>query len=286
MDQFIFQNDRVVTLAESRLSPGQMGLLMGWGVFTTLRIYRGVPFAFELHWARMERDAKRLGVQIAQTQSTVHKALQQLTDANHRTEGMARVSFIRNLGGLWAQAPNRPSTDLLIFTREVASWPAAHRLSLQPMGIFSGGRFAGAKMLSWVQHAALLETALEEGYDETLLLNEKDQLSECTSANVFLVKQGKVLTPPLSSGCLPGITREILLQQAPIGRTQLHERDLTVDDLSSADEVFVTSTTREVAAVKTISPHWNYPAPGQVTVSLAKTFRQYVQDYVGRALSS
>ena len=132
MDALIFHNDRIIPLQEAHLSPGQMGLLMGWGVFTTLRIYAGKPFAFDRHWARMSRDAERLGMSLAQEQETVRLAVIKLAEANHRPESMARVSFVKNHGGLWAQAGDRPETDLLIFTRELAQWPAIHRLKLQP----------------------------------------------------------------------------------------------------------------------------------------------------------
>jgi branched-chain amino acid aminotransferase len=282
MDSLIFHNDRIVPLGEAHLSPGQVGLLMGWGIFTTLRIYRGVPFAFERHWARMARDAARLEIQLPYEQMAVRQAVVELARANHRPEGVARLSFVRNQGGLWSQADDLPPTDLLIFTRELVAWPVAHRLQVQPMGIFSAGRYAGAKMLSWVPHAAVLERAHAEGYDDTLLLNEKGQLAECTSANVFLVRAGKVLTPPLSSGCLAGITREILFEIAPQAGIELREQDLTLDDLSSADEVFISSTTREVAAVSAISPNWNYPAPGKIARALEEAFQDYIRAYLDR----
>ena len=157
MDSLIYHNDRIIPLAEARLSPGQMGLLMGWGVFTTLRIYQGVPFAFDRHWERMARDADRLGIALDYHQQAVWEAIVKLAAANQRPEGAARLSFIKNQGGIWADAPGCPATDLLIFTRELAVWPAAHKLLLVPNAIFSNGKLAGAKMLSWVQNAGTLE---------------------------------------------------------------------------------------------------------------------------------
>ena len=276
MDPLIFHNQRVVGLNEARLSPGQIGLLTGWGVFTTLRLYRGQPFAFERHWARLSRDADRLSVQLSRPDSEVREAVVELARANRRRGGMARVAFIRNKGGLWEDRPKRPPSDLLIFTRELVAWPSRHRLTIQPLAIFARGELAGAKMLSWAAHALALEQAHAAGFDEVLLLNEKGQLAECASANIFLVRGGRVLTPPLSSGCLPGVTREILLEIAPEAGIELAERDLTLDDLSSADEVFISSTTREVAPVELISPRWNYRAPGRITRALDQAFHAYV----------
>jgi branched-chain amino acid aminotransferase len=280
MDALIFHNDGIIPLPEAHLSPGQMGLLMGWGVFTTLRIYEGRPFAFARHWARMSHDAERLGMNLAHEQEAVRLAVARLAEANGRPEGMARVSFVKNQGGLWGQTGNRPETDLVIFTRELVRWPAIHRLKLQPHAIYSETRLAGVKMLSWVQNAALLEQAHAEGFDDVLLLNEKGQLAECTSANVFLVRGGKVLTPPLSSGCLPGVTRDVLREVVPRAGFQLLEEDLAPEDLSSAAEVFISSTTREVAAVGSIDPQWTFNAPGKTTATIGQAFSDYVRSHL------
>jgi branched-chain amino acid aminotransferase len=280
MDTLIFHNDRILPLQEACLSPGQMGLLMGWGVFTTLRIYNGIPFAFDRHWTRMSHDADRLGVQLTHQSEAVRQAVINLAKANHRPESVARLSFVKNHGGLWADAGSRPETDLLIFTRELTQWPPAHRLKIQPHAIYSATRLAGAKMLSWVQNAALLEKAHAEGFDDVLLFNENGHIAECTSANFFLVRDRKVLTPPLASGCLPGVTRDALHEVIPWVGFDLIEQDLSREDLSSANEVFITSTTREVAAVGKINSEWSYDAPGRVTVTLQHAFREYVKSHL------
>jgi branched-chain amino acid aminotransferase len=283
MDSLIYHNDRLVPLAEARLSPGQMGLLMGWGVFTTLRIYQGVPFAFDRHWERMARDTERLGISLEYHQQGVREAIVKLAAANDRPEGAARVSFIKNHGGLWADAPGSPPTDLLIFTRELAVWPASHKLLLIPNAIYSIGKLAGAKMLSWVQNAATLERVHREGLDDALLLNEHGHLAECTSANVFLVCGREIITPPLSSGCLPGITRGVLREVIPAAGYTLLERDLTPADLDAAEEVFISSTTREVAGVGSILPNWKYPAPGKITREIEAAFQDYVKSHLQHA---
>jgi branched-chain amino acid aminotransferase len=280
MDALIFHNNRILPFPEAHLSPGQMGLLMGWGVFTTLRIYEGNPFAFDRHWARMSHDAQRLGMTLCHDQEGVRRAVASLAKANNRPEGMARVSFVKNRGGLWAQASDRPETDLLIFTRELVQWPAIHRLKLQPHAIYSVTRLAGAKMLSWVQNAALLEQAHAEGFDDVLLLNESGHIAECTSANVFLVCGSNILTPPLSSGCLPGVTRDVLCEVLPQAGFDLREENLTPEDLFSAAEVFISSTTREVAAVGSIDSQWVYDAPGKVTTKIEECFEDYVRSYL------
>jgi branched-chain amino acid aminotransferase len=280
MDSLIFHNDRLVSLAECRLSPGQAGLLMGWGVFTTLRIYKGIPFAFERHWARMARDAARLGVPLPYKPGAVRQAVMDVARENGRPESMARVSFIRNEGGLWSESANRPPTDLLIFTRGLVGWPVAQRLKLEPDGVASAGPYSGTKILSWALPSSRNERAHAEGFDEALLQNEKHQIAECSSANFFIVRAGKVATPSLSSGCLPGITREILLEIAPPAGIAIEERDLTEADLDTAEEAFISSTTREVAPVGFISPRWNFDTPGKVTSRLEALFTSAIHAYL------
>jgi branched-chain amino acid aminotransferase len=277
MDRLILHNDRIIPLEEVRLSPAQAGLLTGLGVFTTLRLRDGQPFRFDLHWQRLARDAHRLDVPLCYEEAAVCQAVIRLAGANARREGAVRLSFIKNSGGLWTPLPDHVPTDLLAFSYELKAWPTVHRLRLQPMAIFAAGVYAGVKMLSWAPNTAILDKARAEGFDDALLVNEKGQLAECTSANIFLVRNGHVLTPPLSSGCLAGVTRDVLVEVAPAAGVNIIEQNLTADDLVSAEEFFLSSTTRGVAAVSHISPRWDYPAPGPVTQSLEGAFNKYVE---------
>lgn len=286
MDRLIFHNDRLVPLEQASLSPGQAGLLTGLGVFTTLRIYHGLPFAFDRHWARMQRDASRLGMELGYSEPSVREATIELARANQRPEATARIYLVRNTGGIWSELLGRPATDLLILTRDLVAWPQTMRLQLESGGVFSAGHLAGAKILAWAAQTILYQKAQAEGFHEALLLNEKDQLAECASANVFLVRGEKVLTPPLSSGCLPGVTREILLEIAPRAGFEMREQELTPNDLSAASEVFISSTTREVAPVESISPDWKFPAPGKVTLALEKAFSAHVESWLSEKLET
>jgi branched-chain amino acid aminotransferase len=281
MDRLILHNDRIIPIEEVHLSPLQAGLLTGLGVFTTLRLYRGQPFRFDLHWHRVARDARRLEIPLCFEEPAVRRAIVRLAAVNNRQEGAVRVSFIKNSGGLWTSPPDCPPTDLLAFTYELRAWPAVHRLRMQPMAIFAAGIYSGTKMLSWAPNTALFDKARADGFDDALLLNERGQLVECTSANVFLVRVGQVSTPPLSSGCLAGVTRSILFEIAPTVGVRIIEQDLTPEDLASAQECFVSSTTRQVAAVGHINPGWDYSAPGPVTRALEEAFARYVADAGG-----
>lgn len=280
MDNLILHNERTIPVAEAHLSPGQAGLLAGWGVFTTLRLYEGQPFEFHRHWQRMARDAARLNLAMVHGEETVRQNIVRLAEENRRSDGMARVWFVRNQGGLWAGDTQGPPTDLIVFTRDIVPWPATHRLLLQPDAVFSAGVLAGAKILSWAQNALLFERARAQGFDDALLMNEKGELAECTSANVFLMRDGRVVTPPLSSGGLAGVTREVLLEIAPRAGIEIVEQPVTPDDLDSAAEVFISSTTREVAGVGAVHPNWQFPCPGKLTRELTAVFKAYVKSRI------
>lgn len=281
MDPWVLHNGRILPRVEARLSPDQSGLMAGWGVFTTLRLYGGRPFEFPRHWRRMTRDAARLGLDWLYSEAAVGEQIVELARANQRPEGMARLWFVRNHGGLWADNTAPPATDLVAFTRELPLWPDAHRLLMVPDAVYSAGVLAGAKMLSWAQNTLLAERAHERGFDDALLLNERGELAECTSANIFLVRDGRVLTPPLSSGCLPGVTRDVLLEIGLRAGVEIEEETLRPDDLDRAREVFISSTTREVAGVRLVDAGGGkvlrWPVPGKITEALEAAFQRHVK---------
>ncbi|MGH9374548.1 MAG: aminotransferase class IV [Terriglobia bacterium] len=283
MDPFIVHKQRIIKLTEASLSPGQAGLMLGWGVFTTLRLYGGLPFEFGRHWERMARDAIRLNVPLGCERDAVQRLIVELARANGREEGMARVIVVRNSGGQWALPVDGSLSDLLVFTRELPVWPASFRLQIGPTAVLAGGPFAGAKMLSWAGNSMLMEKARAEGYDDVLLLNERGEVAECTSANIFAVHSGKVVTPPLSSGCLPGVTREILLGMGSQAGFSISEQPLTLDSLSQANEVFISSTTREAGGVQAVGERWQFKAPGKVTQAIESEFREYVRGRLASA---
>lgn len=276
MDPLIVHNGSVLPLGEARLSPGQAGLLLGWGVFTTLRIYAGHPFAFDKHWQRMSRDAARLNVELPVGEERLLASVVELAQKNKRAEGMARVSFIRNSGGSWAGPSERP-VDWLVFTEALNAWPDSYRLLLQPRAVYSDGVLAGAKMLSWAANSSFHENARAAGCDDALLLNERGHVTECTSANIFVAIDGKLITPPLSSGCLPGVTREMLLAARHEAGIDITEAEITPESLKAADEVFITSTTREVGGVREIVGLRDYPPCGPLTQRAKEIFCRVVE---------
>jgi branched-chain amino acid aminotransferase len=244
----VLHNGRIRDAAEPALRAGQLGLLAGWGVFTTLRVREGAPFAWERHWARLSRDAKLLNVTLPPDPSAVEADLLRLIEANGRPDCTLRLVFVRNGGGMWEGPGSGSATDTIALTADSKQWGESARLSIQPNARFAANEFAGTKVLSWAQNLTWAERAQREGFDETILLNERGTVAECTSANIFAVFGDTAYTPPLTDGCLAGITREILLEDRHVA-----ERTLSVEDLYRADEVFITSTTRDLLPVREIA---------------------------------
>jgi branched-chain amino acid aminotransferase len=281
MHRFILHNDEICEASAKVLCPGQVGVLAGWGVFSTLKVSEGVLFAFERHWARMTKDAVLLRVPFPKEPDSLHKRLLQLIQANQAFNATLRVAVIRNRGGIWEGPGNQRDFDLIGLTTGLKKWGEGVKLTVQPQARHSGCGFAGTKILSWSMNLAWLEQAQEKGYDEVILLNERGEVSECTSANVFVVEGGKVWTPPLDSGCLPGVTREVLLETIRVPGIEIGEKPLAPAHLEKADEVFITSTTRDLLPVLTVEGLKIRP-PGRVQAALLDAFRKYTAAYVAQ----
>jgi branched-chain amino acid aminotransferase len=252
MHRFLLHNDEVRETGERTLSAGQVGLLSGWGVFSTLRVYDGVPFAWERHWERMQRDAGRMRIPFPSEARWLEERLHRLIDANRAWNATLRVYVVRDRGGLWEGPGQAREFDVIAFTADVNRWPEAAKLGLVPHGRHAASEFAGTKYLSWSENLMRYERAREQGLDEVVLLNERGEVSECTSANIFVAQDDRVWTPPPSAGCLAGVTKAVLLEEIRIPGVAIGEKTLFPQDVESADEVFITSTTRELLPVASI----------------------------------
>ena len=244
-------------------------------MFSTLRVAEGALFAWERHWARMSRDARLLNVAMPHEAGVVESDLMRLVEANGRPNCTLRVVVVRNGGGMWEGPGASSSSDLIAMTADSKAWGESVRLTVQPHARFAANEFAGAKILSWAQNLTWAERAQRQGFDETILLNERGVVAECTSANIFAVQGSHVWTPPLSDGCLGGITREVLLGEVRAEGVAIGERSLSLEDLYRADEVFITSTTRDLMPVREISGR-ELRHPGGVRERIAEEFRRFV----------
>jgi branched-chain amino acid aminotransferase len=279
--RFVLHNQDIREAHELSLSPGQIGLLSGWGVFSTLRVADGVPFAFERHWARIARDAARLHVRIPDDPAALRGKLLELLEANGTPDCTLRLAIVRNGGGLWEGPPNGRDSDVLALTANIKDWGDGVKLAYQANGRHAASPFAGAKMLSWAMNLTWYEEAHDRGFDEVILLNERGEVSECTSANIFAAAAGEVWTPPLDSGCLPGITREVILEEVRVPGVRVVEKTLFPADLEAAEEVFITSTTRDLLPVRQIEDR-QMGCGDRARIALQTAFSEFVDGYTAR----
>ncbi len=279
MHPYVLYNASILSAEEAILRPGQVGLLAGWGVFTTLRIYEGVPFAWERHWARMTRDAALIHVPLPYEQAEVRRRLIELIQRNGEPEAKMRLCVFRSQGGVWEGPGSGNESDLVAFSIGVSSWAETASLGVREQGRHAASPFAGTKTLSWSHNLSMLEEAQHKGFDEVILLNERGEVAECTSANIFAVSNGVTYTPPLASGPLPGVTREVMLGELDQTQCPVEEKVLRVDDLYAADEVFITSSTRELLPVASIA---GKPLKAAASWPVMEHLRQHLGEYIRR----
>jgi branched-chain amino acid aminotransferase len=283
----VYHNEELRPVEKTRWSPGQAGLICGWGLFTTIRIVRGEAFAYERHWRRLEKDAALTRLPLMHSGARVRVLLQEVIRANHVKEGCARIYLVWNTVGGWKSEEKMPEVDLVITTADLPHYPDMVRLTVREQGRHAASPLAGVKTISWLNSVWAVAEAQREGFDEVVLLNERGEVSECTAANIFAVRGDKVITPPLSSGCLEGVTRGILMEIASEAGTSVVEQTMRPEDLYSAEEVFVTSTNRNVIGVKEIAGRVIAGGVmGEVTRKLDEAFDSYINEYVGRRLAT
>jgi branched-chain amino acid aminotransferase len=282
----IFHNDSLLPVEKVRLSPGQAGLICGWGLFTTLRISGGEAFAYERHWRRLEKDAAIIRLPMPYTSAKVRVHLQEVIRANKVTEGCARIYLVFNHAGFWQSDERQPQVDLIVYTADLPPYQEPALLTIREHGRHAASPLSGVKSISWLNNVWAVAEASKEGFHEVVMLNERGEVAECTSANIFAVKNDKIFTPPLNSGCLEGITRGILMEIAPEAGIALAEQTLHLEDLYSADEVFISSTNRGVLSVGEIAGHKIANASGPVAHQIRELFDAYLTDYVTRRLAS
>jgi branched-subunit amino acid aminotransferase/4-amino-4-deoxychorismate lyase len=240
------------------MSPLDRGAILGLGLFETLLALDGVPVFANRHLARLLIGCERLGWKVPLRD--FHETAKELLVRNNLTCGRARIRLAVS-GGSGAiddltQGNDRAVTMIAL---RVDAAPASLTVNLCPWPRNENSPLAGLKCASYAENLVALDHARRLGFDETILLNTAGQLCEAATANLFLVRDGSLLTPPLASGCLPGITRGVVIELAPKHGIPCEQRDLTPKDLHAADELFVTSSIRGLTGVshfetKTLPP--------------------------------
>lgn len=257
----------------ARVSVFDHGLTVGDGVFETLKVLGGEPLALSRHLNRLDRSCEALGLRPVD-HAILRQAIAEVIRSEPEASDLGRLRITRT-GGAGPLASDRQadSHTTVVALKAMQPWPATTSAVVVPWVRNERSAVTGAKTTSYAENVVALAWAHERGYSEGLFTNSVGQLSEGTGTNVFVVKDGSVLTPPLASGCLAGITRELLLEWG-----LATEAELSVQDLESADEVFVTSSTRDVHPVTKLGERsWDEPGPETRFVA-AQYIRTIAQD--------
>ncbi|MFM7270815.1 MAG: aminotransferase class IV [Actinomycetes bacterium] len=250
------------------------GLLTGDGVFETLRVYGGVPFAWTRHLARLERSAGALGLR-PPTGEVLRAAADAVIAANGRGECRLRITVTGGVAPLGSERGEVPPT-VVVATGELRAWPTTADVVVVPWCRNERGATAGLKTTSYAENVRALAVAHDRGADEAIFPNTRDELCEGTGSNVFLVLDGELTTPPLDGGCLAGVTRDLVLGLADRTGIVCMERAEPIDALARAEEAFLTSSTREVHPIARVDGAALPLAPGPITARLQTAWRELI----------
>jgi len=217
--------------------------LYGKGVFTTVAIQNGRPFLWEKHWRRIAANAAALDIDLSgHTESTTFDALIEAIPG--RSEGRARVTFSdESTSSIWSESVEK-KTGISMLVAERRPIPNNFKLTISSHRINTTSPLVGIKSCNYLEHLIAYEEATEREFHEAIRLNERGKVASGCMANVFWEKAGNLFTSSLKTGCLPGTTREFLLE-----KVDCEEVECGIEELASADRIFLTSAGIGVVAV-------------------------------------
>jgi branched-chain amino acid aminotransferase len=276
-------NGRISGEREAVISVFDHGFLYGAGIYETLRTYNGRPFLYDRHMRRLRNSAAMITLDVPFTDDRLEFQIRDTMAAAdlEGAEAYVRVLVTRGIGELTYDIKATPTPSVVIIVKPLVEPPREayehgvkvalvdvvrnHPASVNPM----------IKSNNLLNQALAGQEAIRRGAFEGVMRNYRGELTECTTANLFVVRDGAALTPPLESGLLPGITREFLFEVGRDVGVDVREQVLRDNDLFGADEAFLTSTTREVVPIVKVDDRTiGSGKPGPVTWKLLNGFRE------------
>jgi branched-chain amino acid aminotransferase len=267
----VWVDGAVVEADQARVSVFDHGLTVGDGVFETAKVVDGVPFALTRHLDRLASSARGLGLTAPEDgvlRDAVAAALGANADAVAAGPLRLRITLTGGTSPLGSDRGQAGPT-LVVALAPLTAWAPTAKVVVVPWTRNERAATAGLKTTSYADNVVALAHAKAHGGSEAVLANTAGMLCEGTGSNVFVVLDGQLVTPPLTSGCLAGVTRALVLEW-----TGAVERDVPLGALLEADEVFLTSSTRDVQAVHAVGDDAYPDAPGPLTRQTAATFAE------------
>jgi branched-chain amino acid aminotransferase len=278
----VYVNGRITPAADAVIPVYDHGFLYGEGVYETLRTYEGIPFLYDRHAARLRGSAAHLALDVPFTDEALLDVIQAtIAAAGEMEEAYIRVLLTRGVGELTYDLGSTPSPSLVIIVKPLDETPPrvlTDGITISLVSILRnhpGSVNPIIKSNNLLNNALAMQEANRRGAEEGLMCNYRGELSECSQSNFFLVREGVALTPRTEAGLLEGITRAFLFDVGNDVGVEVKEGTLRPEDLRTADEAFITSTTRELSPVTRIDDlQVGGGRPGPVTMKLLEGYRR------------
>ena len=262
----VWLNGEVLPDDDARVSVFDHGLVVGDGVFETIKVASGVPFAMTRHLVRLRKSALGLGLPEPDIEQIRDGALAVIAASGGPPLARLRVTVTGGKSPLGSERGNEPVTAIVAMAEQPRPAPTVDVVTV-PWPRNERGALSGLKTTSYGENVRALAYAAERGGSEAIFANTVGALCEGTGSNVFVVIGGRLLTPPLASGCLAGVTRALVIEWA-----DAEEQDLPLDALAGAEEAFLSGTTRDVQPIRNVDGAALPAAPGPVTRKAAEIF--------------
>ena len=282
-DLKIWLNGKLVAAADAHVSVFDHGLLYGDGVFEGLRSYNGKVFRLDQHLHRLEDSGRAIRLEIPMSREELANATYETLKANNITDGYLRLCVTRGVGALGLAISKTACPSVFIIADQIELYPK--ELYEKGMAIVSSSVVRNhpnavsprIKSMNYLNNILAKIEAMDAGVYEAIMYNHQGNVAECTGDNIFLIRDGVVLTPPLNAGILEGITRDAVIELIQKRGIRLREIDLSRYDVYAADECFLTGSAAEVIPVTQVDNRLiGDGKPGPVTRQLITDFRKLV----------
>ena len=270
----VWLNDELVDAQKATVSVFDHGFTVGDGAFETLKVVNTQPVALTRHIKRLVHSLNTIGIDFDK-EDLLKKAINEVISANKSLGEVMRmrITYTSGVGPLGSDR-TKDNFTLVVAVSPESIWPDTALVITVSDPRNDKSILAGSKTTSYAQNAALLSVAKKQGAHEAIMPNTKGELCEGTGSNIFVVKDGQVMTPPLSGGCLGGITRALVIKWFDV-----KEVDLPMSVLKDVDEAFLTSSTRDIQPISKIDDRV-LNAPGPVASKMRKEFiEKLAQNY-------
>ena len=285
MRQIVYFNGKLVPLSQVSISPLDYGFLYGYGLFETMRAYGGRVFRLDKHLSRLTGSAEKLGIPAITLD--LKEVVTSTLEANKLSDARIRITVSIGEGGMAPDTCQCRKPTVLVVAEHYKPHPesvykAGFKAIVSSLVRYSHSPLSGIKSANYLENMLAKQEASAAGADEALRLNEKGSIAEASMSNIFLIADGKLITPPLESGILPGITREAVIELSSQLDISATERDITLKELFQTQEAFLTNSLIEIMPLTKIDDKPIASGkPGVVTERLRAKYKRLVMYETG-----